>query len=277
MTGLKQVARAQAAARGGDPNEGKQLKEQLKRAASDGLKWTFAFRFFRQIEFFGLDAGKIDAAWMVSVVERLRDMGEQDIDSVLRNGAEADAYRFHPIKWTQKNIPVQHSDLHWLLPDYLGNPSEFPIFQFMVSKGKGRIIGFFDENCVFQIVLLDPLHNMQPSKDFGYAVDDCSPLACEFTRLHDSVATAIGGAPECECGVAAVVQAVLATNGYGDKYSVILMRVDDPTYLEDAEDLISTGVAKSHTEIFQAGLDFLTDRAPRDCPAGNSSDGAGAA
>lgn len=260
MAGLKKIAKKQAAAHGCPQPCGEPLRKQLNRASSVGARWTFAFRFFKQIEFFSLDSPKIDSTWLVSVIERLRDMGGQEIDAVLRNSAEAKRLRLHKINWSQTNIPIQRKELDWLHPDYLSNEDEYPLLQFMVSQGKGRIIGFFDEQNVFQIILLDPLHNMQPSKSFGYSVDPCSPLACQFTRLHDSVKDALKRGQCCQCGVIDAVEAVLAENGNSDEYDVIVMRVADATGLQDAHDLIKGGAAESYTEIFQLGLDALVNK-----------------
>ena len=193
---------------------------------------------------------------------RLRDLGGLEIDHVLRNPAVAGAFRFHPIDWSAKNIPIKKSELDWISADYLDNSDEFPLMQFMISQGKGRIVGFFDENNVFQLVLLDPLHNMQPSKDFGYAVDPSSPLGCEFTRFHNSVSAVAKSAKECECGLAEQVQDVLNSNGFDEKYSVLTMRIDDQAALQDAEDLIKDGKATGFSDIFQAGLYAVLEREP---------------
>ena len=43
---------------------------------------------------------------------------------------------------------------------------------------------------VFYIVLLDPKHNIQPSKDFGYQVDDTEVALTEYERVQMSIAAA---------------------------------------------------------------------------------------
>ena len=47
---------------------------------------------------------------------------------------------------------------------YLDNPEDYPWQQFQITRANGRVIGFWDEYHVFQVVLLDPEHNMQPCK-----------------------------------------------------------------------------------------------------------------
>jgi hypothetical protein len=62
------------------------------------------------------------------------------------------------------------------------NEEDFTLWQFQVSTARGRIIGFWYETTFF-IVLLDPLHNMQPSRDYDYEVDDCYPLMNKYDSL----------------------------------------------------------------------------------------------
>jgi len=95
--------------------------------------------------------------------------------------------RIHNINWSAKSVPIKRSDLNWIDKDYLNNEEEFPIMQIAVSRAEGRLVGFFDEQNAFQIVLLDPLHNAQPSKYNGYKVRLCKPLGCELsTVMHEA-------------------------------------------------------------------------------------------
>ena len=144
-------------------------------------KWAFSFRFWRQIEYFGLD--KSSTAWCVSLLERLAQLSDLQVDDFLSDGAAKDAWRYHDIDWNQKNIPIKRHVLDWIHKDYLDNEEDYPLVQFQISLALGRVIGFWDENRVFCVVLLDPLHNMQPSKSHSYRLDPCSPLSCEYTSL----------------------------------------------------------------------------------------------
>lgn len=253
MAGLKRLAEKRGEAIEADTADGEKLKKKV-RAPSAGVRWRFSFRFFKEIEFFGLDGAKVSNTWGLSIFEKLKDLGEKEIDELRRDPAVAQQWRYHPINWSSKNIPVKKTDLNWITKDYRDNDEEFPLMQFQVSKGKGRIIGFFDEENVFQIVLLDPLHNMQPSKDFGYTVDPCSPLNCELTQLRENIKDTLAGTKlECGCGVAAKVAVALEASGYGS-YPVLMLRVPDETDLDDAEDLIKTGKAANYWAIFQNGI-----------------------
>lgn len=132
--------------------------------------FSFSFRFFKQIEYFGL--GQEKTKWFISLIDRLTDLCKQD-SSLLGNYNDKSTYRIHEIEWGQKNIPLQRADLNWIPKEYLNNDKEFPIIQIELSTGKGRIIGFFNENStIFYIVLLDPLHNMQPCRSRGYKIHE---------------------------------------------------------------------------------------------------------
>lgn len=129
-------------------------------------KWTFSFQYWKQIEFFGLD--KSNPSWFVSLIEKLKDLSGKDVKNFVSTGEQRDAWRYHNINWNQTNIPIQREDLDWLDKDYRENEAEYPIVQFQVSQALGRVVGFWDENSVFNILLLDPLHNIQPSKRYNY-------------------------------------------------------------------------------------------------------------
>lgn len=103
-------------------------------------------------------------------------------------GEGAAAIRFHPIDWEAKNIPIKRADIDWL-GDHSGQ--EFELMQFHISKSKGRVVGFFDQESVFYIVLLDPLHNLQPAGDYKYRVRASHIADCEITRISYNFERAI--------------------------------------------------------------------------------------
>jgi hypothetical protein len=144
-------------------------------------KFTFSMRYWSQFAYFGLDNQQ--KGWFVSLLERLRVVCGLDISDLQDQSAGvADAIRFHEINWKQRNCPIRLRDLDWI-PDNIKLGPEFVLQQLHVSKSLGRIIGFLDEHNVFQIVLLDPLHNMQPTKDFNYRVRHTNISDCDFTFL----------------------------------------------------------------------------------------------
>lgn len=66
---------------------------------------------------------------------------------------------------------------------YLDNEVEYPFHQFQISQSLGRVVGFLDETSTFNIVLLDPKHNIQPTKSYDYKVTPCEPLGSQLTSL----------------------------------------------------------------------------------------------
>jgi hypothetical protein len=158
-----------------------QVKKPIVGSFSFSDKWAFSFEYFRQIEYFGL--GETNSKWFVSLMDKLRDLSHVNPQEFERNKMLKTANRYHKINWQSKNIPYQRIDFNWISKDIMNNDEEFPFFQFQISKALGRIIGFWDLNRTFQVVLLDSKHNMQPSKVYDYKVDDTTELACEMTSL----------------------------------------------------------------------------------------------
>jgi hypothetical protein len=144
-------------------------------------KWYFGFQFFAQIRYF--EIGGVDNGWFVSLITRLKEISQMDRDKFLRDFSQHKNIRYHEINWNSKNVPIQRSDLNWISKDYLDNEAEYPMLQFHISKALGRIVGFWDEYNVFQVVLLDPKHNIQPSNFNNYHVDDTYLMSCEYSSL----------------------------------------------------------------------------------------------
>jgi len=157
-------------------------KPQLATAGKE-KKIAFSFAYFKQYRFFGL--ADVSATWFASLLDRLKDLSDKSA-GIMGDYTARKQYRIHPVEWSQPNIPIQRADLDAVPKDYLNNDVEYPILQFTISKSMGRVAGFFDEeSSVFYIVLLDPKHNLQPSKDHGYKVDDTTPLPTPYeVALH---------------------------------------------------------------------------------------------
>lgn len=144
------------------------------------VEFSFSFRYFNQIPYFGLDT--VQKNWFISLIERLKEFSKIDIEAIKTNNHNH--IRYHPIDWEAQNIPISRSDCRWIDKEYLENEEEFPFVQFHVSKALGRIVGFWNEDdSLFYIVLLDPLHNIQPSKKYDYKVRDSHPLSCQYSSL----------------------------------------------------------------------------------------------
>jgi hypothetical protein len=125
----------------------------------------FSFLHFKQIQHF--EIGDCPSKWHVSLLERLSTL----TPDVLENNKGSNALRCHPIDWSCRNIPIRRTDLNWLPNEILINDGDFPMMQISLSTGTGRIVGYFDKKfSVFYIVLLDPKHNLQPSKKNNYQI-----------------------------------------------------------------------------------------------------------
>jgi hypothetical protein len=154
---------------GGEP-----ARSKIKSGPAVGNpKITFSFRYFAQVDkYFGV--GEVEKAWFLNLLYRLGALNAFDVDVFRTRGELQDQFRYHQVNWTQKNIPIQRNDLSWLPPDYRDNDVDFPFYQFSITTSNGRFAGFWDEASVFNIVLFDPHHNLQPSKRFNYVVTNCT-------------------------------------------------------------------------------------------------------
>ena len=218
-------------------------------------KWTFSFQYWKQVEFFGLD--KSSSSWFVSLIEKLKDLSEKEVKNFVSSGSDRDAWRYHNINWNQKNIPLRREDLDWLEKGYRENEAEYPIVQFQISRALGRVVGFWDENGVFNILLLDPLHNIQPSKSHGYKVDSCSPLSCNYSTLLFSIDTLTNGSycSSSDCGYQQQLKD-LSTNKV---YTNVVMHFLDDEKIKEVDRLIEDNKVSDEREIFEMGMLFLSD------------------
>lgn len=216
-------------------------------------RWAFSFRFWKQIENFGLDQS--DSKWFIALLEKLADLSKLNKEQFLKDGAGRDNWRFHKINWQQKNIPVQREDLDWIPKTYLDNADEYELFQFQITQSLGRVIGFFDENQEFNIVLLDPLHNMQPSKSFDYKVHYSKADPTHYADLLKDVERA--QKRDCvhlECPAYLELCGLPRTD---HAHMISIMRLPDEMYIQMID-----CIAKHKTtieEILGFGMEFMDD------------------
>jgi len=257
---IKSAVSKQAARRHSQSTAAKVSKVIAKANPPEEQRWSFSYRYFSEIKNFGLDSGLVDKKWIVSVIYRLQELSKMTISEVFNSRDLAEgSLRFHEINWTQKNIPIQREDLDWIDRDYLENSEEFPIMQVAVSKAEGRLIGFFDEQSAFQIVLLDPLHNAQPSKYNGYKVRLCQPLGCEITAVRYAARKAVAKISDRSCECAGDLEGALGWSSSDSGMALIIPTADEQTF-KDADDLLELGLAMDYEEIIRAGIDALLER-----------------
>lgn len=174
----------------------KQNKNLIIPQEDNGIPFiSFSFKFFGQQDFFGI--GEQDAVWFTNLFDRIKDLSGKT-GAILDNPTDRDAYRLHPINWKAKNCAITISDLV-SVPKIIKDNAEVDFFwQFQLSKGTGRVVGFFNEDCtIFYIVLLDPKHNIQPSKYYGYAVNDTKVAITEYERIQMCIADAVKEISKC--------------------------------------------------------------------------------
>lgn len=154
------------------PNESKYGKALITNDQRKVIKETniaFSFEHFKQIDNFGI--GNCSQLWHVGLLERLAVLSKMTPKQVLEDNAGSDSLRCHKIDWSAKGVVTERSDFHWLPDIILNNEDEFPLMQFSISTGTGRVIGFFDNNSsTFNVIVLDPNHNLQPSRKHGYQI-----------------------------------------------------------------------------------------------------------
>ena len=182
---------------------------------------------------------------------RLGELGRIPIEEFKGSPKTQAWHRYHAIDWTAKNIPIQRRDMTWVHSDYRENEAEFPFMQFHISKAVGRVIGFWDEYDVFNVIALDSLHNLQPSKDFGYTVREGTPLRCDYTSLlHDLEVARREPCRTVDCSLNVAVNK-LPTEDH--KHEVMILRLDNGT-IEMVRMLQERGC--TITDIFESGILF---------------------
>ncbi|AZI38536.1 hypothetical protein [Epilithonimonas vandammei] len=147
----------------------------------DKPSWSFSFKYFEQKRFFGLK--NKDGGWFVSIFEQLRDYCKVDIEKFQSDLKMQNGFRYHKIDWHGKNVPMERADFNWIDKDILENEDEFPFYQIHISKALGRIVGLWGLNNIFYILLLDPEHNIQPSKYNDYKVTKTAIQDSNYTSL----------------------------------------------------------------------------------------------
>lgn len=217
-------------------------------------RWIFSFRFWRQAEHFGMRDK--DHSWFISLLEKLAALSAKGVSEVMTNPAEKKRWRLHEINWDHSAIPITRADLNWVERKYLENEDEFPFWQFSVSLALGRIVGFWDEEGTFNIVLLDPSHNIQPSAYSDYKVRPAPIAQGEFSEAALRIDLAIAGCGD-GCGCKALYGQIQQSLTYRLDFSTMLVCMDDATF-DLVATLIANGAVRNAGELMQLGVDALS-------------------
>ncbi|RJF74090.1 hypothetical protein D4Q52_13065 [Rhodopseudomonas palustris] len=216
-------------------------------------QWNFSFRYLKQIDLFG--TGDKDGAWFVSVLEKISDLSAKQVSEVLSTPAEKLRWRLHEIDWSHRSIPIRRSDLNWIDKKYLDNDDEYPFWQFSVSKALGRIVGFWDERGIFNIVLLDPSHNIQPSAYSDYKTREAPIGKGEFEIAITEIEARIGACgQDCRCrGLYDQIQSSLT---HRLQFSTMLVAMPDALFVR-VSGVIQEGLADCVSDLLEIAIDEL--------------------
>jgi hypothetical protein len=180
------------------------------------------------------------------------------VDDFLTDIQRRDAWRWHKLKWDQTGMRLRREHLDWIPSDYRNNDVDFPLFQFQISQALGRVVGFQDETGVFNIVLLDPMHNAQPSDYSNYKIRPTKALECHYTALLarvEALHETIRRAHDLGEAVRLASQNELQNATYHATTAVILT-IEDATRVE-IEALLDLRREFSWDEIVMAGVEQL--------------------
>lgn len=208
---------------------------------------TFSFSFFRQIPNFGLE--ECSKEWYIGLLQRLETLGNMTQQEILEENRGSKALRCHPINWSARNIPIQRKDLYWLPREILENEDDFPMMQIGISKSTGRIVGFFDGNSsTFHIVLLDPKHNIQPSKKTNYQIQHTREGLSQYDELLKRLERVKEVVKNCKCEKCKLYEHIDSMDNLHN--NIVYVELDNEFYNEYSE------IVEEHSlkEILEAGI-----------------------
>lgn len=237
---------------GAAPKKGEQSPDAGSRP--EPRLWSFSFRFFRQEKYFGI--GGTDAAWFAAVLDKFAELSRKTISELKANPSEKLQWRNHDVDWNRKNVPYARKDLKWIDKEYLDNSEEYPIEQFQITTGLGRVIGFFDELKVFNIIFFDPMHNMQPSSFSDFKLRPTSVTESHSAGIIRYVEAQLGVCTYGECSCRAAyggLQKIAANNDGG---TTLLVHMPAELFVRVAK-CVEDGVANSVAELIDATLHKL--------------------
>jgi len=229
------------------------IRQPVVGAVKTQRRFVFSFRFYKQQKFFGL--GGLDSSWFAGLFDKLTEISDMSYEHLMQNFKAKNAWRLHEVNFAAKNCPVARKELSWIHKDYLNNLEEYPFFQFQITKSHGRVIGFWDETGVFNIVFLDPLHNMQPSDYSDYKVRDTVLAASHFSAAISIIETSIANC-QGECGCRQIYPKLQDILAGGTHNPALLVSVSAGVF-ERANRCVQDGLARVMEDIIEEGLKCL--------------------
>ena len=221
-------------------------------------KISFSFQYWQQMRYFGLDQAQRD--WFVGLLDRLRVASEMTRDQ-WDGTVHGPAWRYHRVDWNAKAIPISKDELNWVPKVFRDNNDDFPIYQFGLGAGQGRVAGFWETNDRFAIILLDPHHNLQPSGNYGYKVTDCAEQPSPAALVHLAVdhVRVTRKCQQDDCNVHQQLATIAVRKKVDGAYffhEVISIGLEEQQK-KDAEELLAAGHVSSMADIVKKGIDAL--------------------
>lgn len=225
---------------------------QPRTRAPEPPLWRFGFRHFRQVKYYGFEVTR--PSYLGSLFERLSVLSNHTVDEIL-NTAMADNFRMHPVRWGDASN-FTRAYFNWVPAEILDNEDDYPFLQFSVSTSLGRVVGFLDADQVFQVIVLDPQHNIQKSKGLeGRRSTD--PVRSDYHDLRAQVDRAIGeldgtdkGTDKCRTRL---VRAITEPHVAGDDVVRVVVELD-PGDAEALHDHMIATPGCNARQVVEAGL-----------------------
>jgi hypothetical protein len=150
---------------------------------------SFSYKYYNQIKDFGME-GAADI-WISSLLARQKELSSFNPKSLTEFNRH---FRLHPISLKDKSKMAVFEKLD--LPAHLATKEQLEesgISQIAISKGNGRLIGFFGaenyDRSTFYILFIDKNHNLYPNENFENILPN--KLNCMFSNLVGSLDEAI--------------------------------------------------------------------------------------
>lgn len=191
------------------------------------------------------------------MLQRLSDISKVNLSDFFDDYKQQDWFRYHPIDWAAHKIPIKISDLDWLGEQR--HAEDFEMVQFQISTGTGRIIGFFDPQKIFNIVLFDPSHNLQPSKKFDYRVQATHIAECQLSKTIVRIQNAIVSSEHVDKSIKTQMLRDIQEQYSDITGGCIMIDVSDQC-LEKIFFLVSSGMLVRMGDVIELAIDDLMDR-----------------
>lgn len=237
-------------------------------------KLTISFEYWRQVEYFAFDPSP--QAWLVDLLTRIGVVSQFTREQWNGEAKDRPPWRYHRVT-LEGSCPIRRLDLNWLPKTVVNDEEQFPFYQFSLGTGDGRVLGYWETNDRFAVILLDPHHNLYPDERFG-GVKECveSPgqtglvhLALDYVR-ETRQCTDDTCAVHRELATIAVRKRVDGAHHFAEGFSVGL----DTTDKERVEHLLAHRPGISVNAILKRGIqacedEWLVEMVASPAPDGN--------